>query len=155
MTWKTVNFGMWAGRGYTLPQVLIRDPDWFFWAIEDKVFPINLIAPAQKLSRRAKNIVIPERGAVKRCVAYVIGTDGKLHDAYLIRRSQGPHVGSSRQQRMDVLDLSFARRLMPYDKAGSAILIKRLRQDWFGGKVLTKPRVEAFFSEKDNFDLRR
>jgi hypothetical protein len=31
--WGEVNFGKWRDKGKTLPQVLVADPDWFFWVL--------------------------------------------------------------------------------------------------------------------------
>ena len=35
MNWTTINFGKHQGK--TLPQVILDDADWFFWAYENKV----------------------------------------------------------------------------------------------------------------------
>ena len=36
MTWSELPFGQ--RREKTLPQVVLSDPDWFFWAIEKDAF---------------------------------------------------------------------------------------------------------------------
>jgi len=36
MRWSTLKSGKYEGK--TLPQVLFKDPDYFFWAIEEGVF---------------------------------------------------------------------------------------------------------------------
>jgi hypothetical protein len=34
--WTTIDFGKHSEK--TLPQVILSDPDWFFWATHNKVF---------------------------------------------------------------------------------------------------------------------
>jgi hypothetical protein len=36
MRWTTLNFGTHEGK--SLPQIVISDPDWFFWAVARGVF---------------------------------------------------------------------------------------------------------------------
>ena len=63
--WSVLNFGRY--RGKTLPQVLLRDPDYFFWAAEDGALDRDGFADdACLLDYRARNIKIPKpirRGA--------------------------------------------------------------------------------------------
>ena len=55
-----LNFGKHEGK--SLPEVLLHDPDWFFWAIENHVLEkrLGLAAEARDLDFKARNIKIPK-----------------------------------------------------------------------------------------------
>ncbi len=55
--WSVVDFGRYQGK--TLPQIIFKDPDWFFWAIEGNRFHAGLEGQAEMLAARARNIKIP------------------------------------------------------------------------------------------------
>ena len=59
MFWKTVNFGRYAGK--TLPEIILLDADWFFWALSKDAFKGRLAYEAEKLVKRARAIKIPKR----------------------------------------------------------------------------------------------
>ena len=56
--WSLLEAGKYAGR--SLPQILFMDPDYFFWAVEKKVFQGRLAAQAAELARKARHIKIPK-----------------------------------------------------------------------------------------------
>ena len=56
--WSLLKAGKYAGR--SLPQILFMDPDYFFWAVEKKVFPGSLAAQAAELARKTRHIKIPK-----------------------------------------------------------------------------------------------
>ena len=39
LTWSPLPFGRYEGK--TLPQVVLRDADWFFWALGTRAFNSN------------------------------------------------------------------------------------------------------------------
>jgi hypothetical protein len=47
MSWKTLDFGKYAGR--TLPEIIVSDADWFFWARKKDVFKGRLANEAEEL----------------------------------------------------------------------------------------------------------
>ncbi len=151
--WHEVNFGKWSDKPKTLPQILVSDPDWFFWAVETGVFASRktLAAEAEVLNRRARAIKIPGGQAPKNCVRYWISHDGKFSDMELIEASQPAHTGSSSEIRRDSLNLYAPRAIKDYDKLGCKLLLKSFKYYWFGGKAFTKDKVEAFFSDPTNF----
>jgi hypothetical protein len=55
MSWIVVPFGKY--RGKTLPEIIVRDLDWFFWALP-KLYG-RLGAEARDLARKARAIKIP------------------------------------------------------------------------------------------------
>ena len=40
MKWTVVNFGKFKDKNLTLPQIVLQDPDWFFWAVGEGVFKV-------------------------------------------------------------------------------------------------------------------
>src|SRR2546429_568840 len=57
MRWTTLNFGKHSGR--SLPEIILCDADWFFWAVANSVFQGRLSREAKELMSRATAIVIP------------------------------------------------------------------------------------------------
>ena len=54
-----LNFGKHEGK--SLPEVLLHEPDWFFWAIENHVLEKHgFAAEASDLNFKARNIKIPK-----------------------------------------------------------------------------------------------
>ena len=49
--WSTLEIGKHAGR--SLPQILFSDPDYFFWAVEKKIFQGRLATEAAELGGSA------------------------------------------------------------------------------------------------------
>jgi hypothetical protein len=63
MAWTILTFG--RHRGKTLPQVILSDPDWFFWAVDNDVFQGALATEAVDLEQKATAIKIPKRNPRK------------------------------------------------------------------------------------------
>lgn len=150
--WTEVNFGKWAGKGKTLPLILVTDPDWFFWAVEEKAFKSRaLAAEAEMLNRRARSIKVPAKHAPNDTVQYWVGPDGKFSHVALIKSSQQAHEGSSSETRRDYLNLYAPRSIKDYDKLGMKHILQNFKYYWFDDKNFTKAKVEAFFSDPSNF----
>jgi len=58
MRWTTVSFGRYKGK--TLPEIIVRDLDWFFWALP-KLYG-KLADEAQELARKAAGESLVEVG---------------------------------------------------------------------------------------------
>lgn len=58
MKWTTLNFGKHSGL--SLPQIILSDADWFFWALNKGVFWGRLAIEAEELAARARAIKIPK-----------------------------------------------------------------------------------------------
>jgi hypothetical protein len=149
--WTVVPFGKHKGK--TLPQIVLVDPDWFFWAIEEQVFnyPAQLKSEAKEISRKARRIKV----AAKTRVEYAIHPHArKLADVSVVPASTPRHDGSSPTYVEDVLDLSMARQIASYDKLGGQIIVRALKFHVFGDENarLTRKRCEGFFDNDSNFD---
>jgi hypothetical protein len=56
MHWSVVPFGRY--RGKTLPEIIVRDPDWFFWMLPELYGRLGI--EARDLARKAHAIKIPK-----------------------------------------------------------------------------------------------
>ena len=158
MSWAEVPFKKYKGK--TLPQVVLLDPDWFFWAMEASLLQKSrmLRAEAEEIDRKARNVRIPMADGEDLMAEYVMDRNvGKFCDLKIIPRDQPLHKGSSPTQRKDVIDLSFPRQIASYDKLGCRLLLKSVKYHVFGDSNtrLTKKKCEEFFSDDSNFVLDR
>ena len=149
--WSVVNFGKWRGKGKTLPQIVVSDPDWFFWAVENDVFEGALRSQADKLERRARAIKLPAGLADTHCIQYMFTPEWEFAHFNIIPNDQAPHVGFSWELRSPTLDVAGPRDLRSYNKLGGKYLLKDFRYYWFSNHRWTKARVEAFFDDTRNF----
>ena len=74
MHWSVVPFGKYEGK--TLPEIIVRDPDWFFWTLPNLYG--TLAEEAQELARRARAIKTPRRGRRHLEVEYEFDMDRGL-----------------------------------------------------------------------------
>jgi hypothetical protein len=58
--WTVCNLGKWYDKGMTLPQILLADPDFLFWAVEKGAFRGRQADEAKELDRKARRIKIPK-----------------------------------------------------------------------------------------------
>ena len=81
---KILNFGDHEGK--SLAQVVLHDPDWFFWAMEEHVFNKypGLLPEARDLSYKACHIKIPRENPQEWRIRYVTTRDGKFADFEII-----------------------------------------------------------------------
>lgn len=152
MGWTKVNFGKYGGK--TLPQIVLKDPDWFFWAISKDVFKGSLQIEAKEVNRKARSILIPKNDSGDMEVEYVLHPSTKKFSGLeIVPESQALHEGSSFATRKKVVDMGFARDFASYDKLGGGILIDEIKRHIFGdvNYRLTKKRCEDFFSDDSNF----
>ena len=149
--WSEVNFGKWRGKGKTLPQIMVSDPDWFFWALEEGAFKGMLKSEADKLARRARAIKLPMSLAGTHCIQYMFTSEGKFAGFNVIPSNRPAHVGSSSESRSPTLDLAAPRCVRSYDKLGAKLLLASFKSRWLADKTFTKARVEAFFDNPGNF----
>ena len=149
--WTTLYRGKYEGR--TLPELAFRDPDYLFWTVEANCFKTDpLKAEAELIYRRSRHIKLPDAVSGSLKVLYDIHPgSGKLCRVWVIQGDWRPEQFSDHWYLSDYFDLSLPRRLCPYDKAGSKILVKAIKEHVFKGARLTKDRCEEFFSDPRNF----
>jgi hypothetical protein len=147
MRWTTLNFG--THKGKSLPQIIIADPDWFFWAVARGAFTGTLVAEAEDLVQKATAIKIPKRHSKRWRVEYRYEDRGSFLGFEFVRRNS--HCGHH-ATRLPYLDLSCVRRGKTYDKKGCRNLQRDFRRRYFGKNAsATKRRCEEFFNNPKNF----
>jgi hypothetical protein len=152
--WTVVQFGKYKGK--TLPQIVLIDPDWFFWAVENEIFNTSpeLRIEADDICRKATRIKVVGAKGAKARVEYAIQPNiGKLADVSVLPTGTPRHRGSSATFVRDYLDLSIARQIASYDKFGGQIIARVVKRYVFGTTRarFTRQRCERFFSEDNNF----
>jgi hypothetical protein len=145
--WTEVPFRDYFGK--TLPQVILSDPDFFFWAFENgRFYNKELFAEAKELALKGRSIKLPEGWRVD----YFVDRSGTLCNVEVVEDTSPKHEGSTAVLSKKVLDLSVAHSLRNYDKKGSKILLTTLRGIRFGpSRRLTRAVCEAFFNDDGHF----
>jgi len=141
----------YAGR--SLPQILFLDPDYFFWAVERKIFQGRLATEAAKLSWKARHIKIPKPDPENWCVEYFFTPENKFSWYQFVDPERPGHVGSSITRRSKHIDMYVVRESCRYDKRGYKRFIKNLKRHLFGNSAtrMTAESCEEFFDDRDNF----
>jgi hypothetical protein len=155
MLWSNLTFGKYKSK--SLPQVILHDPDYFFWGCEKGIFDRDgFLEQAYILEGRACNIRIPRPSPQEWRVLYYTDGNGRFAGFDIVNQAEdSAQLDSIEMWREDRLDLSVARRFKSYDKLGGKVLLRKFKCHFFGSASirLTKQRCEEFFSNKDNFVL--
>jgi hypothetical protein len=154
MHWTVMNFGRY--RGLTLPEVVFRDPDWFFWAFETGVFRDSLAGEVAVVAERARRIRIPLRDDEPLVAEYAVSRrTGAFAGLELVPVSRGPYEGGTPTCRKAVIDLGFPWSISPYDKCGGRLIVRQVKCYLFGDESyrMTRARATAFFDDDRHFEL--
>jgi hypothetical protein len=148
--WLQLKFSKHEGK--TLPQVALSDPDWFFWAVNNRIFREPLSEQADEIAAKATRIKVPKTDPENWRIKYQFSYDDKFQSFSIISAPDAdlPH---SHAIIGPCLDLSLPRRAKPYDKLGNRYLLEKFREYFFEGKNLTKERCETFFLDDRNFSF--
>jgi hypothetical protein len=147
MIWSKLNFGKNVGR--TLPQVVLSDPNWFFWAHRKGIFYGRLAIEAKIVAARATHIRIPKPHRKRWQVEYHWDREGRfLGFDFVKTKSSFYHPLFNR---LPHLDLAYIRRGSVHDIRDCRQLIRDFRYLYFEGLNLTKGRCEEFFEADENF----
>jgi hypothetical protein len=142
--WTKLHFGKHAGK--TLPQTILTDPNWFFWAVDVLYGPLT--TEAETLERRARNIRIPKQNPKTWAVEYRWDRDDRFLGIGIVRADSHVHPLFGR---LPHLDLAYIRRGNVHDQRDGRLLIRDFRRLYFDGLNLTKQRCESFFDDERNF----
>lgn len=148
LTWSPLPFGRYEGK--TLPQVVLRDADWFFWALGTRAFGNNLANQSKDIAYKAGHIKIPKPDPENWRINYVTDREGNFA-RFSIITAQDAFCGKYHGHSESYLDLSWPRIWKKYDKLGCSLMLRSFRYHYFGGLKLTKERCDAFFSDAANF----
>jgi hypothetical protein len=141
-----VPFGKY--RGSTLPEIIVRDPDWFYWAVPKLCGQLG--QQAQALARKIRTIKIPKARASRWAVEYRYDCDQRFRGFEFVRA--GSDFSCRWATRLPHLDLIWPLRQKRYDKRAGRIVIGEFRRQFFGEHTrLTKQLCEEFFSNDGNF----
>lgn len=152
MTYTQLDFGKYKGK--TLPQILFKDPDWFFWAYENNVFENRgcIKDEADDINFKARNIRVPQKDEERQLHAeyWFDPKTKKFTHMELVPESRPRPNHTIRRY---VIDLSVPRQVASYDKCGCKNLIKSLKKCLFGNirERMSKAKCEQFFDNPDNF----
>jgi hypothetical protein len=152
--WTRLPFGKHKGK--ILPQVLLTDPDWFYWAtVVNLIFWGRLGQEAADLAAKAARIKIPKRNPKKWNVEYVFDRDNRFERWDIVEANSWMHCGSDYRERSDHLDLLIVAARKTYAKGGNKKLLRGFRRCYFGSAAarMTERRCEAFFDNDKNFAL--
>jgi hypothetical protein len=128
--------------------VILSDPDWFFWAIEENTFDSwGLRDQANDIRQKASQIKIPKPNPGNWEIEYFMTLNREFERFAIVRATKPNHVGSSITSRADHLDLSFVTRIKGYQKGANNRMLDCFRHYYFGGANLTKARCEKFFDK--------
>lgn len=148
----TLNFGRYAGT--SLHQVVFRDPDWFFWAVESGALARRECGMwAEELAYRAQRIRIPDRGTQVRWAAEYSERGRRLVHVAVVPADEPCGHDS---HRLPWLDLGFARRICEgMDKTGSELIVRAVKLAWYGNESerMDREKAEAFFRDESHFVL--
>ena len=148
-TWSTLKFGKHEGK--TLPQIILHDPDWFYWAHGNSIFKSpNLAEQASEIADKASRIKIPKPDPENWRIKYAIHPSGKFQDIIIVPLKDAYH-GDSDILFGESLDLFMPRRFKAYDKLGYRLLLAKFKKCWFNSENLTKDLCERFFMDEENF----
>lgn len=150
--WTTLAIGKHKGK--SLPQIILSDPDYFYWAAEqENFFRGRLAAEAKKLLIRAERIKIPKKNPDDWSVEYVFTPEGRFARFQIVHADQPDHLGSSLTSRSPYLSFSVVRASKHYDKLGYKLFLRSFKFHYFGDESarLTQAKCDAFFDDLDNF----
>ncbi len=169
MNWTIVEFGKYKGK--TLPQIILNDADWFFWAYEKKILTENKIEKyripkieVDLIYNRATKIK-PKYGTYVKHFLYYDGTswgfdfisieEAEKNYKYLIAGNifdkDYKKLDDTDRTILEYIDLSFPRKQKDYDKQSYKIFIKDLKLKLFNKDRVNKKFIEDFFADKNNF----
>ena len=151
--WTEINFGKFADKQMSLPQIVLTDPDWFFYMVEIRAFTGRVARQAADIAVKARKIRIPREKPKRWKVLNYLTPERAFSHFDVVEAKPDWYSRSSKTQVSDFIDLSISHRLKPYDKQGGKRLIKCFKHQLFGGTNvrLTKRRCEEFFADPGNF----
>jgi hypothetical protein len=151
--WTIVKFGKFASKKMSLPQIVLTDPDWFWYMVQKKAFTGTLAQEAADIAKKAQKIRIPSKNAKRWKVLNYLTPEGAFSHFEIVDAKAACARASPKTRVTDFIDLSLPHRLKPYDKKGNKRLIKGFKYQLYGrtNVRLTKRRCEEFLADPDNF----
>lgn len=150
-TWCMVDRGKY--RLNTLPDVIVQDPAYFYWALWSEEFTGDALRQALIVASRARHIVPPKTVGGNARFYFELSRRGRLRGITVGRKpklSAGKRLVKRRH-----LDLAIVRQLeQARDAKGIELLQRFMLGTYFNGMQLLNPRrAELFFENDENFEL--
>ena len=115
MRWTRVPFGRHKGK--TLPEIIVRDLDWFFWALPNLYG--RLAYEAQELARKVRAIKVPKSDKGKLEVEYQYESDERFCGFSFVRADSRQYNRWTRGGRISICRGHFAEKSMTSEQAAS------------------------------------
>lgn len=158
--WNDMGYGEFAwcmaGRGKyrlrTMPDVILEDPAYFYWARWSEEFADNALRQAQLVAARACHI-LPPKSAGKGRFHFEFDQKGCLRGISIGRKA--PSSGGATVVRRKHLNLTIVRQLEENgDSRGIRLLRGFVMETYFNGTQKLNPRrAEVFFENDEHFSL--
>lgn len=150
LTWTPLRFGKHEGK--TLPQAVLSDPVYFFWAFDRGIFRDPQDSEAEEVAYRARHIKRPKPDPENWRVEYEFSLDNKFVDFSFIQAENANHQLS--YTKIDkYLDLSLPPSMKFYDKTGGKLLIQKFKYYYLHNSNVTKRNCDDFFLHQSEFRL--
>ncbi|MFA6150980.1 MAG: hypothetical protein WC716_06660 [Chitinophagaceae bacterium] len=154
MNWSIITKGKHEGK--SIPQIILNDPDYFYWAIENDFFSSTklLLKQAEIVEQRASSVKIPDNDDMSLEIEHIYHPPDNTYARFDLEPVTKPvHHGGSRAHRAKYLDFRTPRRRKGYDKAGYQLFLKSFKENILGNSKIriTKKIAEDFFSNPSNF----
>ena len=153
MLWTPLRFGKY--KDLTLPEIVLSDPNWFFWQCGKSAFGGgDLAREAGWIRPQARAIKLPLENPNLSEVEYMFDRNGKLHHVTVVHAHRNRPADSGSIFRKNI-DLSVPHEVGKQDCNGGQVIIEFLKRFVFcdEGITLTTEICEEFFDDDDNFDL--
>jgi hypothetical protein len=154
--YSILNFGRYNNK-MTLPQVVLDDPDYFFWATDTHFFSKRGFPEASDLAYKARNIKIPKSDAEHWGVLYDFAPGTNIfHGFKLVHNPVGkeiPGMPGFLWEPPNGLNLSIVYQSKRHDKVGNECLLRDFKLHYFGYEHvnLSRENCEEFFDCAANF----
>jgi len=154
LNWRVIDFGKHAGK--TLTEILMEDPAWFYWGIDNNVFRHNtgFLAEASELSIKGRFIKLPQSIYEDVYIEFIFNAKNsyKYKSLRLVPSIQ-PEDLSIPKIRNRHIDLSIFYN-MKISIDSKRHLLKDIKKYLFGRNFKkSKNKYDQFFNNDDNFCL--
>jgi hypothetical protein len=142
-------------KGKTFPEVLLTDPDWFFWVQKNGKFGSLQKNERTSLYVRAISIKIPDVKGIPAKAMYILKPGTKLLVEVKIVPKEDNSVNSPDAFFSDALNLEIPSQFGVNSKYYSNPVLALVKRIYFGSSSaqLTKEQCEEFFANGLNFFL--
>jgi hypothetical protein len=153
--WSILNFGRYKDK-MSLPEVVLHDPDYFFWGSDTRAFHRRGFPEAGDVANKARHIKIPKPDGEGWGIAYNFEPGTKIFNGFeLVRGPRAVEVFGQQEMRdrPNHLDLSIVYGCKRHDKVGNERLLRNFKLHYFGNEHtnLSRKECEGFFDNAANF----